>query len=152
MLRSVPPKLRAQPLRENERGALASALRKAGLPVDELDVPGRLFFRFERLDDVPVGFGGLEIFGPDALLRSVITLPPLRKQGIGGAIVSALEGEAAAHKCGAIYLLTTDAARFFERLGYARCERADLPASIRGSRQFTTFCPESAIAMVKRIS
>ena len=32
----------------------------------------------ETTEDVPVGFGGLEIYGYDALLRSLVILPPVR--------------------------------------------------------------------------
>ena len=81
-----------------------------------------LFWRFESRNDVPVGFGGLEIHGSDALLRSVVILPRLREIGMGRAIVETLEIEAAARQCRAIYLLTTSQAEFFARLGYAPCE------------------------------
>ena len=53
-----------------------------------------------------MGFGGLELHGTDARLHSAVTLPPLRELGMGAAIVAALEDEARAHRCRAIYLLT----------------------------------------------
>jgi amino-acid N-acetyltransferase len=106
---------------------------------------------FESYEDVPVGFGGLEVHGSDALLRSVVTLPPLRQTGKGGAIVAALEAEARAHRCHAIYLLTASEADFFGRLGYAPCVRGDVPEAIRGSRQFAVLCPPAATVMVKPI-
>lgn len=142
----------AEPLRTGERMTLAGALVKAGLPADDLDEPGRLFFRFETADLIPVGYGGLEIFGTDVLLRSVVTLPPARNRGIGRAIVAVLEAEAAAFRCRDIYLLTDDAADFFAKLGYAKCARSDVPASIRTTRQFSILCPKSADVMRKRIS
>jgi N-acetylglutamate synthase-like GNAT family acetyltransferase len=152
MTRPLSPGLRAQFLRSNERGALAKALAKSGLPVDDLEEPGRLFFRFDRADDVPVGFGGLQIFGQDdALLRLVIVLPPLRKQGFGAAIVAALEQEAALHKFKTIWLLTSGAAKYFERLGYSSCPSADMPSAIRSSKQFAALCADDATAMVKQI-
>ena len=48
----------------------------------------------ETVEDIPVGFGGLEIHGSDALLRSLVTLPPLRQLGMGAAMVAVLETEA----------------------------------------------------------
>jgi N-acetylglutamate synthase-like GNAT family acetyltransferase len=113
--------------------------------------PGRLFWRFDH-DDMPVGFGGLEIHGEHALLRSVVTLPPLRKRGFGGAMVDALETEARLWKCRLIWLLTTTSAGFFERLGYVRCERADMPDAIKATPQFISFCPASATAMSKPLA
>ena len=62
---------------------------------------------------MPVGFGGLEIFGDQALLRSVVTLPPVRNRGIGTAIVSTLEAEARIRGCLAVWLATDQAAAFF---------------------------------------
>jgi amino-acid N-acetyltransferase len=137
------------PLAVWERDGVAAALAKAGLPADDIDNPHVLLWRFETYEDVPVGFGGLEIHDRDALLRSIVTLPPLRQVGMGAAIVAALEGEAHARGCRAIYLLTTSEADFFTRLGYSACSRSDVPQAIRASAQFTMLCPQSAAAMVK---
>lgn len=145
------PKLVAKPLRAGERDALALALVKAGLPADDVDAPGRLFFRFETVNQLLAGYGGLEVLGDIALLRSVVTLPPLRRRGIGRAIVLGLETEAALRRCDAVYLLTTDAQEFFGKLGYRKCARAGVPAAIRGTTQFATLCPATADVLVKRI-
>ena len=144
-------RLLAMPLAVWERDGLKAALVKAGLPADDVGDPLPLFWRFESYEDVPVGFGGLEVHGPDALLRSVVTLPPQRQIGMGGAIVAALEAEARAHRCRAIYLLTMSEANFFGRLGYAPCARSDLPDAIRASRQLVALCPPTATVMVKHI-
>jgi amino-acid N-acetyltransferase len=144
-------RLLATPLAAWERDGLKAALSKAGLPADDVGDPQLLFWRFETLNDVPVGFGGLEIHGPDALLRSVVILPPLREIGMGRAIVDTLETEAAARQCRAIYLLTTSQADFFARLGYAPCARGEVPDTIRNSGQFVSLCPEDAAVMVKRM-
>ena len=143
-------RLRAIPLAAWERDGLKAALMKAGLPVDDVGEADRLFWRFERSDDMPAGFGGLEIHGTDALLRSVVILPPLRRRGIGSAIVGALEQEARLRGCQAVYLLTTGQADFFARLGYANCQRDKVPAAIRAGKQFASPSSDS-VAMVKRI-
>ena len=142
-------RLLATPLAAWERDGLKTALIKAGLPADDVEDPQPLFWRFESYQDLPVGFGGLEIHGSDALLRSVVTLPPLRHVGIGATMVGMLETEARARNCRAIYLLTTSQADFFAALGYAPCARSEAPDSVRQSRQFTALCPSTAIAMVK---
>jgi len=145
-------RLIATPLQAWERDGARAALVKAGLPADDLDDPYVLLWRFETYEDVPVGFGGLEIHGYDALLRSVVTLPPLRQVGMGAAIVGALEAEAHARRCHAIYLLTASEADFFGRLGYAPCARDVVPAGLRESRQFAALCPPTAAVMFKRIA
>jgi N-acetylglutamate synthase-like GNAT family acetyltransferase len=137
------------PLAAWEREGLKAALVKAGLPADDVGDPRVSFWRFETHEDIPVGFGGLEFHGSDALLRSVVTLPPLRQIGMGAAIVAALEAEARARKCLAIYLLTASDRNFFARLGYAPCARSEVPEAIRGSEQFVAL--RSAAVMVKRI-
>lgn len=145
------PELIALPLRLGERNQIAGALAKADLPTEDLDMPGRLFWRFETPDQVPLGFGGLEIHSLDALMRSVLTLPPARKRGVGSAMVAALEVEALALKASTVWLITTSAAGFFERLGYAPCDRADIPHAIRQTRQFSSLCPDTAAVMCKRL-
>jgi N-acetylglutamate synthase-like GNAT family acetyltransferase len=144
-------RLIATPLATWEREGVKAALVKAALPADDVDDPRVLLWRFETLDAIPVGFGGLEVFGSDALLRSLVTLPPLRQTGMGAAMVAVLEIEARALKCHAIYLLTGSDTNFFARLGYAACAHEDVPAEVRGSRQFAALCPPTAKPMVKRI-
>jgi N-acetylglutamate synthase-like GNAT family acetyltransferase len=151
MVAGSKPRLFAYPLKLGERGALARALLKARLPVEDLETPGPLFWRFETTDSVPVGFGGLEIHGEDALLRSLLILPPLRSRGIGAAVVAQLENEAALHGCRAVWLLTEAASDFFGRLGYAKCDRAVVPQKIRETPQFAALCPTSADVLVKRL-
>ena len=144
-------RLIATPLAAWEREGVKAALIKTALPADDVDDPRVLLWRFETLEGIPVGFGGLEVFGSDALLRSLVTLPPLRQVGMGAAMVAMLEIEARALKCHAVYLLTGSATTFFARLGYAACTHGDVPAEVRGSRQFTALCPPTARAMLKHI-
>jgi N-acetylglutamate synthase-like GNAT family acetyltransferase len=146
------PKLMARPLRDGERGALVAALAKAKLPTEDIEAPGRLFWRFETKDEVPVGFGGLELHGEDALLRTLVTLPPVRSRGVGTAIVAALEFEARLHGCRSLWLITMSAAAFFDRLGYARCDRAVVPQAIRATAEFAMLCPASAEILMKRFA
>ena len=146
------PPLVAIPLAAWEREGLSAALKGAGLPVDDIAEASRHFWRFSFADDIPAGFGGLEIHGSDALMRSITTLPPLRGRGFARAIVKALEAEAMLLKCNSVYLLTTSAQRLFEELGYAVIERASVPAAIRATPQFASLCPDSAAVMTKRLA
>ncbi|MFP5076412.1 arsenic resistance N-acetyltransferase ArsN2 [Rhizobium sp. YIM 134829] len=129
---------------------LRAALSAARLPVDDLAEPGRHFHRFDD-DGGTIGFGGLELHGTVALLRSVVVLPERRGQGHGQAVVSALRTEASRLGVSELYLLTKGAAPFFERLGFARVDRAEAPAAIRQSRQAQHLCPASASLLVNRM-
>src|SRR5262249_11797686 len=108
-------------------------------------------WRYETLSDVPVGFGGMEIHDRDALLRSVVTLPPLRHAGMGRAIVAALEAEAAIHHCQSMYLLPTGAAEFFSGVGYRPCARERIPATWRPRGACAAPPPGAATAMSKAL-
>jgi amino-acid N-acetyltransferase len=144
------PALFALPLATWERGGLKAALTRAGLPADDVAQDGPLFWRFER-DDVPVGFAGIEVHGTDALLRSLITLPPVRHQGIGGAMIDKMEVEARARGASAIYLLTRDFVPFFARLGYAPCGRDRLPPAIAAAGPFAEPGLGDATPMMKLV-
>ena len=48
-----------------------------------------------------------------------------------------------------IYLLTTTAARYFERLGYHTVSRDDAPECIRFTKEFSCLCPSSSAFMLK---
>jgi amino-acid N-acetyltransferase len=141
--------LTATPLAVWERDGLAAALARIGLPHDDIGEPGRLFWRFQQ-DDIPVGFGGLEIHGRAALLHSIVTLPPLRHRGIGRAIVTALETEIPRHARHDIFLLTMEP-EFFARLGYAKTTRSKVPKAIQATPYFAALAA-SATVMTKRIA
>ena len=148
---SPPFRLRAQQLATWERDGLKAALAGAKLPVDDIAEPDRLFWRFETLNDVPVGFGGLEVHGKHALVRSVVTLPPLRKRGIGRAIIAALETEAQLRGCEEVFVLTTGSTELFTRFGYTSCERAQMPDEICRTQEFAALTAAAASPMVKRL-
>jgi amino-acid N-acetyltransferase len=130
---------------------LMQALDRAGLPGDDVRLPGRCFFRAAD-GGGPVGFGGLEGDGPDLLLRSVVAHPDGRGRGHGAAIVRALEAQAAAIGAVRLHLLTTTAAGFFLRLGYEPAMRNAAPATITATAQFASLCPASATYLVKTLS
>ena len=67
--------LMATPLAPWERDGVKAALVKVGLPAEDIQDERVLVWRFETFQAVPVGFGGLEIFGSNALLRSPRSRP-----------------------------------------------------------------------------
>jgi len=99
-----------------------------------------------------VGAVGLEIHGEDGLLRSLVVDPEVRGGGLGLRLVDALEAAAADRGLTNLYLLTTTAARFFPKLGYAVGLRAEVPAAVAGSREFQALCPDSAVMLRKRLN
>lgn len=132
------------PLARFERDAVRAALQRAGLPAADIDEPGRWFWRFEE-DDVPVGFGGIEVIGDAGLLR-LVTLPLVRHRGLGGAMAEALEGEAVALGCKDLYVAPSGEDAFFGDLGYAPCPPDALPPAVAAR-----FPGAAAAVMTKRV-
>lgn len=95
-----------------------------------------------------LGCAGVEAYGDIALLRSVAVAPGLQRQGIGRQLLGLLIGEARRRSFKALYLLTTTAAAYFERLGFQRAARAGAPPALQQSAEFQGACPASADFMV----
>jgi len=126
-------------------------LQAEGLPVEDLTEAHLDHFFYCGDDDAPSGLVGVELFGEQALMRSLVVSSAVRSQGIGSALVQHAEAYAAAHGVRAIYLLTTTADLFFEYRGYRAVDRTQAPSSIQLTREFAGLCPESSIVMLKQL-
>lgn len=105
-----------------------------------------------RQGDRIVGSAALELYPDGALLRSVAVAAELQGQGLGHELTDAAIRLGRDLQVPAVYLLTTTAERFFPKFGFERIERADVPATVRSSIEFTSACPSSAIVMRKALS
>lgn len=131
---------------------LREALDDAGLPCADLSEPGRRFFAFRTLAGNLLGHGGFEPHGADALIRSVVVTPERRGSGAGRAMLPLLLRRAFDQGARQAWLLTTDAAAFFERNGFRRVARDEAPAAILATRQAAALCPASAVLLTRKIS
>ena len=86
-----------------------------------------------------------------ALLRSVAVDPREQGQGLGHRLTDAAIDLARTAGAPNIYLLTTTAEGFFPKFGFERIARADVPAGVRTSVEFTSVCPSSATVMRKSL-
>lgn len=127
---------------------LRQALSDEGLPIDDLMEDGRRFFRVLR-GGATVGFGGYELMGKDALLRSLVITPGNKGQGLGEAALGLLIAQASQEGGRQFYLLTMSAAPFFERLGFTPIDRKSVPTAILNTRQAGSLCPASATILTK---
>src|SRR5665213_3422862 len=105
-IRERPPHLSAVALLEAE-----------GLPASDLTEAHLEHFFFTGSDGAPSALVGLEIYGQDALLRSLVVSTVARTRGLGSGLVRHAEGYAAARQVRALYLLTTTAESYFEHRG-----------------------------------
>lgn len=139
-----------QQVLEGRDDSLRGALAGAGLPVDDLTDAGRSFYRFSRGGQT-IGFGGLELHGEVALLRSIVVLPDQQGLGFGRAITLGLLDQAHRKGAAAAYVLTETAAPFFQSLGFLPIARDEAPTAILTTRQAASLCPASAALMVRSL-
>jgi amino-acid N-acetyltransferase len=141
MIRRRPPRSTAMVL-----------LQSQGLPVSDLTDEHLEHFFFTGSDGSPTGLVGIELYGPDALLRSLAVTESARTRGIGSALIQHAEDYAASRDVSALYLLTTTAERFFERRGYRRVDRTLTPPKILSTPEFAHLCPANSACMIRRLT
>jgi amino-acid N-acetyltransferase len=127
-----------------------SLLKSSSLPADDLDYKRDLLVGYYESDTL-VGTGGLEIYGPYALLRSLSVRMGLRGKSVGTTITEFLLTEAKKKKLKAIYLLTETAHEFFLKKGFRDVKRDEVPDEVKSSSEFSRVCPTSAAVMVLAI-
>ena len=135
---------------DSDRSAIEGLLVANGLPLDGLDIalPNAVV---ARVDGGVVGCAAVEAYGSVGLLRSVCVAPELRGSGLGRGLVAAAEELATSRGIVELYLLTETAEAWFPRLGYVATSRAEVPAALTASPEFTTACPDSAAVLLKRL-
>ena len=83
------------------------------------------------------------------MFRSVVVEESTQGEGVGTALCERLERTARGKGIERLYLLTTTAAGFFDRRGYATIDRSESPAAIRETAEFAELCPATAVCMRK---
>lgn len=121
-------------------------LKSSGLPADDLDFNRDLLVGYYEGDDL-VGTGGLEVYGPYALLRSLSVKMGIRGKAVGTTITGYLLEEAKKRKLKSVYLLTETAHGFFQKKGFQDVSRDAVPPEVKQSAEFSKLCPESAAVM-----
>jgi amino-acid N-acetyltransferase len=134
-------------LSETDRPEVHRLLGSHNLPLAGFD-DGHVEALVARDGEAIVGSAAIELYGRSGLLRSVAVAESYRGQRIGQALTQAAIDLAANHKLNALYLLTESAADFFPKFGFVPVSRADIPAAVRQSVEFTSACPASAKAFV----
>ena len=137
--------------RKPSASAVTRLLTEAGLPSSDLAEAHLENFFGCGSTSAPDGIVGVELYESVALLRSLAVNASCRGRGCGTALVARAERFAQSKGAKEIYLLTTTAERFFERLGYARVQRETAPMAIQRTQEFSTLCSSSSTLMVKRL-
>jgi amino-acid N-acetyltransferase len=102
--------------------------------------------------DVLVGCGALHFYTPAiGEVRSLAVLPDVKQQGIGRAIVEALEREALESGLEAMFAFTY-VPQFFGKLGFSDVERGELPLKVwKDCLRCSKFQNCDEIAVMKRL-
>jgi amino-acid N-acetyltransferase len=136
--------------RQDDLADLFSLMERSRLPIDGLG-DHLATALVARKDGQLVGSAVLEIYADGALLRSVAVTPMLHGRGLGHELTEAAIQLAVEQRAPAMYLLTTTAESFFPKFGFERIARADVPASVQASVEFTSACPSTATVMRKSL-
>jgi amino-acid N-acetyltransferase len=132
------------------RESIIELLASEKLPVADLPATLENFIVAKDNDEV-TGVAGLEIYGDYGLLRSLAVSPSYRNKGIAKQLLNKIEALAASKSLHEIYLLTETAPEYFSQNGYHQITRADVPAQVKQSSEFSYACPQSAIVMKKTL-
>jgi glycerol 3-phosphatase-2 len=150
LLDDLPP-ARFRRAAPSDAGAVAALLAESGLQAQGVEK------RIDRTIVSSEGQAGQELDATASLqrengfgiLRSVAVRKSLQGKGLGMVAVAAAVAEARAEGLGHVSLFTETAAGFFERLGFRKVEREELPEPVRVSTHASEECAESATAMVR---
>ena len=127
-------------------------LLECDLPADDVEeILGKGYVIAEHGVEL-VGVCGIEIFNPYGLLRSLAVSPSWRGRSVGRMLVNDRLAWAKTESMRSLYLLTIDTSRYFEQFGFERIDRDDVPDEIKGSREFSSLCLETAVVMGKSLN
>jgi arsenite methyltransferase len=143
---------RIRAARQADLPAVESLLEAAGLPLEGVAEQFENGYAVAESEGMVVGVAGVEVYGAHGLLRSVAVAAHHQGEGIGQRLLADRLGWATARGLHSVYLLTTTAAQWFDRLGFVAVTREAVPASVRRSAEFAGICPSTATVMERRLT
>ena len=139
------PTLRAA--RPEDWPGIRRLLEARDLPVEGAQVHLAEFLVATGTSTDVIGVAGLERHGDVGLVRSVAVAADEAARGLGTALTRAVLSRARREGLRSLYLLTTTAATWFPRFGFAVVSRDELPAALNASAELRGACPSTAVAM-----
>jgi amino-acid N-acetyltransferase len=133
---------------QQKRDQIIHLLQVNKLPTE--DLPSNLENFYTADDDgTTVGVIGMERYGSYGLLRSMVIHGDYRNRNIAQTLITVLEKHAAEMGISDMYLLTETADKYFDKKGYKKIEREEVPLEVQRSSEFGHVCPASATVMTK---
>jgi len=136
--------------RDEDVEAIVELLKTNNLPISDLNTGQRIFL-VALSDEKTIGCVAVEIYGDAGLLRSLAVNKNFRGKSIGQKLVTESEVWSRNNGLKSLYLLTTTAANFFQKIGWCNTDRASVPKSIAFSSEFASVCPSSAVCLIKKM-
>ncbi len=131
---------------ENDLPQIKALLEASQLPGSDIDLDKQLFL-VALHDQAVVGTIALEIYNESALLRSFAVDADFRSRKIGELLYREAVAQSIQKGIAHLFLLTTTADKYFDRLNWQRIGRDEVPEAIGASTEFASLCPVSAIVM-----
>jgi N-acetylglutamate synthase and related acetyltransferases len=125
---------------------IKALLEASQLPGSDIDL-GKQFFLVALHDQTVIGTIALEIYNDSALLRSFVVDAKFRSQKIGERLYREALALGKQKGIAHLFLLTTTADRYFDRLSWQRIGRDEVPEAIGATTEFASLCPLSSIVM-----
>jgi len=142
----TPSDVEIGPATDGDYAAVVALLERSRLPDSGL-ADHRDSLLVVRAGGRVVWCAALELYGEQALLRSVAVDDAMRGRGLGERLTHAALERARREGVRAVYLLTETAEGFFPRFGFEVVDRASVRGDVTRSVEFTTACPSTATVM-----
>jgi N-acetylglutamate synthase-like GNAT family acetyltransferase len=123
-----------RPATESEAEYVVERLKAVDMMWEDVD-PARSFFHVALSENAIIGFVRFEPCAKGALLGSLYVEPEYRKARLGQALVEYIENETRRQAISQIFLFSTEAGGFFQRLGYVEVPVADTVQAIPDAPQ-----------------
>lgn len=147
----MPANVTIEPANVTDLPSILALLDQNDLPEDDL-IDHLETSLVARVDGNVIGNIALEVYGDAALLRSAVVDQVMRWQGVGHRLIETVLALAQQNGVTHVYLLTETASEFFPRFGFRAVNRSEIPAAVKQSVEFTSICPDSALAMMVKLA
>jgi amino-acid N-acetyltransferase len=134
-----------RPAQANDQKAISNILSDFKLPLDGLEETS--LWVLQSNENAVVGFAGLEVYGTQGLLRSVAVTKDFQSQGYGTLLINHIIAQAKKNKIQDLFLLTTTAPSFFQKIGFTQEKREKVDGGVADSIKFKSACPKTASLM-----
>jgi amino-acid N-acetyltransferase len=114
---------------------ICQLLSEEKLPAEDINPLLEHFFVAVGENEI-TGVIGMDKYANDGLLRSAVVKSTHRNSGIAAALVNQLFDYAKQQHVLTLYLITNTAEKYFEKRGFHRIERNEVPETVLQSNEF----------------